>query len=101
MEIRRTTDGNTVTLELDGKLSAIAAPDLQRELDAALEEFENILLDMSKVEYISSAGIRAILSTQKKILKKGNGKLSLIGLTQESREILEVTGMNTVLKIDE
>jgi len=101
MEIRKTTDGNTVTLELDGKLSAIAVPDLQKELDAALEEFENILLDMSKVEYISSAGIRAILSTQKKILKKGSGKLSLFGLTQESRENLEVTGMNTVLKIDE
>ena len=75
LNIEKKLDGNTLTVALEGRLDTTTAPQLETELKAALDGADSLILDFEKLEYISSAGLRVLLSAQKMMSKKGGMKI--------------------------
>ena len=99
MEIKQTKDGNKLTIELSGRLDTTTAPQLEEALAAALDGVSGVIFDFNKIEYISSAGLRILLNTQKKISAAG-GSMKLVGVNDVVREVFEVTGFINILTIE-
>ena len=89
---------NTETLALIGRLDTVTAPELEAEISAILPTAESLVLDMEKLEYISSAGLRVILKTQKALTQKAG--LKLIHVSDDVREVFEITGFSDFLTIE-
>ena len=98
MTINKTLDGTNLTLALEGRLDTMTAPELEAELNASLKDAESLTLDFSKLEYISSAGLRVLLSCQKIMSKQGSMKV--IHVSDLIKEIFEVTGFIDILTIE-
>ena len=96
MTITKTENGSTVTLTLDGWLDTQAAPELQKELEGIDEKYESMVIDMEKLQYISSAGIRQLVS----IYKKMNGQLVIKNASVELKDIFHITGMDRMIKFE-
>ena len=88
----------TKTLALIGRLDTVTAPELEAEISAILPTAESLVLDMEKLEYISSAGLRVILKTQKALTQKAG--LKLIHVSDDVREVFEITGFSDFLTIE-
>ena len=88
-----------VELRLEGKLDTISAPAARDELLKATEEFQNLTLNFEQVPYISSAGLRALLTVQKQVKHLG-GTLTLTKVAPAVLEVLRLTGFSGVLNIE-
>ena len=89
---------NTDTLALVGRLDTVTATELETEISAILPTVESLVLDMEKLEYISSAGLRVILKTQKALTQKAG--LKLINVSNDVREVFDITGFSDFLTIE-
>ena len=89
---------NTATIEIVGRLDTVTAPALDKMINEELEGITALTLDMNALEYISSAGLRVLLSAQKKMQKTGSMKL--IGVSEAVMEVLEMTGFADILSIE-
>jgi anti-sigma B factor antagonist len=99
MDISQSQKDDVTVVALTGRFDAQSAGDAEDTLKAALEGgAKKILVDMDQVEYISSAGLRVLLSTAKK-LAGVSGKLVLCGLKPYVREVFEVAGFTTIFMI--
>ena len=98
MKISKTQNGNELTVALEGRLDTITAPELESELKASLDGVTALTLDFAKLDYISSAGLRVLLSAQKTMAKKGEMKVAHVNET--IMEIFEVTGFSDILTIE-
>lgn len=98
MELKKTINGNKATVEIEGRIDASNAPEYEKALLALPAEVKALDIDLSDVEYISSAGLRMLLVIQKAYDKIG-GSLRLTGVADEVLEIFEVTGFNEFLTI--
>ena len=98
MEIQKERQDNKLTVALAGRLDTTTAPELEAALAESLEGVEELSLDFKDLEYISSAGLRILLSTQKKMSRQGEMKLTNVGETV--MEVLEVTGFADILTIE-
>lgn len=88
-----------VILRLDGRLDAAGAPMLERKLSSLIEEGRiKLLLDFSKVDYLSSAGMRTLLSASKKV-KAEKGLMVLFAVDEEVGEIIKMAGFERILHI--
>ena len=67
MTINKTVEDGKLTVVLEGRLDTFTAPDLEKELGESLDGIKDVVLDLKGLEYISSAGLRVLLSTQKKM----------------------------------
>lgn len=90
-------DGKT-TVGLVGRLDSLTAPELTEKVDEILEGTEELIFDLKELEYVSSAGLRALLSAQKKALEQGSMKL--INLSEDIMEIMDVTGFSSIMTIE-
>jgi anti-anti-sigma factor len=99
MKIEKTIDGNKLTVKLDGRLDTNTAPELEKELKEALSGVGELVFDFSDLKYISSAGLRLILSTQKTMNQQGT--LVIENVNDLIMEIFETTGFDDVLTIKE
>ena len=97
MEITKTVQENFANLSLTGRLDTITAPELESELKELLPGVKELVLDFEKLEYISSAGLRVLLSAQKIMSKQGEMRITHVNET--IREIFEVTGFSDILTI--
>jgi anti-sigma B factor antagonist len=97
MEMIKNVQGHSANLGLAGRLDTITAPELERELRELLPHVKELVLDFEKLEYISSAGLRVLLSAQKTMSRQGTMKL--IHVSEAVREIFEVTGFSDILTI--
>lgn len=88
-----------MTIALSGRLDTTTAPQLEEALASALDGVADMVFDFSQIEYISSAGLRILLNTQKKISAAG-GSMKLIGVNDVVREVFEVTGFINILSIE-
>ncbi|MES2122120.1 MAG: STAS domain-containing protein [Chlamydiota bacterium] len=89
--------GGVQILKLEGRVDAITTPSLERELGALVEtHHEKLLLDFSKVDYLSSAGMRLLLSYTKKMKGKG-GVFAMCDIGEDVMEILKMAGFDKVL----
>ena len=98
MIILKNQDGTTLTIALEGRLDAVTAPQLEGELRAAVDGITDLILDLEKLDYISSAGLRVLLSAQKIMVNQG--RMTIRGVNPEVMEIFEVTGFVGVLNIE-
>lgn len=99
MENRFETEGGRLTAYLNGDLNTITAPDLDEQLKAHLSGISDLTIDFSGCEYVSSAGLRVLLSTHKAMLKNG-GTMRITNIGDFIREVLENTGLDSVLNIE-
>ena len=98
MTINKTKDGKALTLAVEGRLDTITAPDLEAVLKEELDDVGELTFDFSSLEYISSAGLRVLLSAQKRMNAQGSMKVT--GVTEIIMEIFEVTGFSDILTIE-
>ena len=98
MKITKTPDGDRLTIALDGRLDTVTSPELEKELETALEGVSELTMDFSSLEYVSSAGLRVLLSAHKSMTGKG-GSMKLTHLNEIVGEVLDVTGFSEVLNI--
>lgn len=89
---------NAETLALVGRLDTMTAPELEAEISAMPTTVQTLTLDMEKLDYISSAGLRVILKTQKALEKKSG--LKLIHVSDEVKEVFDITGFSDFLTIE-
>ena len=93
---KNTADG-VCTYVLEGRLDTVTAPELEKELKGLPAEKLPLVLDFEKLSYISSAGLRVLLSAQK--ARNGLGGMTLIHVNETIMEIFEVTGFSEILTI--
>lgn len=98
MKINKTTENNTIILAVEGRIDTTTAPQLEAEVKSSAESAECIVIDFSNVEYISSAGLRVLLSGHK--LMNAKGGLKLINVSEDIMEIFDVTGFTDILNIE-
>lgn len=98
LKIRKSTENSTVTITLEGRLDTLTAPSLEKELLSSLEGADSLVMDFEKLDYISSAGLRVLLSAQKAMSGKGRMKLRNVNAT--ILEIFDVTGFADILTIE-
>ncbi|MBO6268171.1 MAG: STAS domain-containing protein [Clostridium sp.] len=98
LNITKNQNESELTFALEGRLDTTTAPQLESELKDELDGVTALTLDMEKLEYISSAGLRVLLSAQKVMMKQGEMKLVHVGET--IMEIFEVTGFSDILTIE-
>ena len=99
MEIIKEGGAPALTLKLEGRLDTSTAPELERELKASLEGVRDLVLDLERVEYISSAGLRVLLSAQKTMNKQGS--MVVCHVCPMVREVFDLTGFSDFLTIQE
>ncbi len=98
MTIGKTLNEKTLTVKVSGRLDTTTAPDLEAELKSSLDGIEELVLDFSDLEYISSAGLRVLLSSQK--IMNSQGTMKVTGVNDVISEIFEVTGFCDILTIE-
>lgn len=98
MNIKKTQNAGTLNITLEGRLDTTTAPELEAELKASLDGVTELIFDMEKLDYISSAGLRVLLSAQKVMMKQGEMKVTHVNETV--MEIFEVTGFSDILTIE-
>ena len=97
MEIKANKNSSTLELSIVGRIDTTTAPQLEAELKREISGVTELLLDFSGVEYISSAGLRVLLSAQKVMNRQG--KMVLSHVDEAVMEIFEVTGFSDILTI--
>ena len=85
-------------IEIVGRLDTVTAPALDKTINEDLGDTTQLVLDVKGMEYISSAGLRVLLSAQKKMQKIGSMKL--VGVCEEVMDVLEMTGFADILVIE-
>ena len=98
MTINKTLDGKTLKVALEGRLDTVTAPELEASLREDLEKADSLVLDFGKLEYISSAGLRVLLSAHKSMAGKGGMKVT--NVNEIVNEVFEVTGFSDILTIE-
>ena len=98
LNINKNTEGKNLRVALEGRLDTTTSPQLEGELKTALPEADTLTLDFGKLEYISSAGLRVLLSAQK--LMSARGGMKVTGVNDVIMEIFEVTGFTDILTIE-
>lgn len=99
MTINKTRNGETIIIELGGRLDANTAPELEKAIEGIPADVKELVIDMEQLEYISSAGLRVILAAHKKMIKVGSMRVRKI--CDEIMEILDMTGFTDILSIEE
>lgn len=98
MTINKTTKGTVLTIKLEGSLDTITSPELETVLEQNLDGKDSLIFDLSKLEYVSSAGLRVLLKAQKTMNSQGQMKVK--NLSEEVREIMEITGFVDIFTIE-
>ena len=98
LNITKTFDEQALTVALEGRLDTTTAPELEADLKNSLDGLTVLILDFEKLEYISSAGLRVLLSAQKVMNRQGTMKVIHVG--EVIKEIFDVTGFSDILTIE-
>ena len=98
MTINKSQNGSTLVIALEGRLDTMTAPELEAELNASLKDPEALVMDFSKLEYISSAGLRVLLSAHKVMSAKEG--MTVTNVNEIVAEVFEVTGFADILNIE-
>ncbi len=98
LNINKETNGSALKITLEGRLDTTTAPQLEEELKGGLDGVTELDFDIKDLQYISSAGLRVLLSAQKVMNKQGD--MVVRGANDDIREIFDVTGFSDILKIE-
>ena len=98
MTIEIKKNAEETIIEINGRLDAITAPELDKTINEDIDDTKNLVLDVKGMEYIASAGLRVLLAAQKKMNKLGSMKV--INVCEEVMEVFEITGFTDILVIE-
>ena len=98
LKITMTKDGGEYTFLLDGRLDTITSPDLEAKVNEAVGDANKLILDLAKLEYISSAGLRVLLGALQAM--EGKGDMVVRNISQSVREVFDLTGFSNLFNIE-
>ena len=98
MNIEKIYDDKNLTVKVEGRIDTITSQELEKSLNEDIENINSLTLDFEALEYISSAGLRVLISTQKK-LKANNAQLTIINVNDTIKEIFRMSGFDKILTI--
>lgn len=98
MTIDTMVTGTELSIALEGRLDTNTAPSLEAELKKNIGGIASLVIDVEKLEYISSAGLRVLLSAHKIMARQGS--MTIRNVREEVMEIFEVTGFDEILNIE-
>ncbi len=98
MTITKNLNGSTLTVALEGRLDTTTAPELEQALKESMDGANELTMDFAKLDYISSAGLRVLLSAHKAMSKKGGMKV--VNVNDVVSEVFDVTGFADILTIE-
>lgn len=99
MKMKQIQEGNLLKVEIEGRLDTATSPQLEAALLEVIDDVKELIFDFSKLEYISSAGLRILLMMQKKMMKQGS--MVIRHVNEIVAEVFEVTGFSDILTIEE
>ena len=97
MTVTKKIEGNLATIALEGRLDTTTAPDLEKEIASLSDDVKKIVFDFVKLEYISSAGLRVLLSTHKEFSKREG--MTVTNVSSTIMEVFDLTGFGDILDI--
>ena len=95
MTITKTLDNETLTIQVEGEINSTNAVDLDQAITSSIKGVKTLILDFEKLDYISSAGLRIILSAQKKMDKQGHMKV--LNCNETVMDVFDMTGFSNIL----
>ena len=98
MTMKKDQNANTLTIALEGRLDTTTAPELEKEIKNIPDGVTELIMDFAKLDYISSAGLRVLLSAHKMMMKKGSMKVT--HANEMVMDVFEVTGFSDILTIE-
>ena len=98
LNISKNANGEALTITLEGRLDTTTAPQLEEEITSSVNGVKDLVIDIKDLQYISSAGLRVLLSAQKIMNKQG--KMTVKNPCEEVREIFDVTGFIDILTVE-
>lgn len=98
MEINKLLKDSELTVSVVGRIDSNSSPELEKELKNSIEGVKTLNLDFTNVEYISSAGLRVLLSMQK--IFRAQGKMVIKNVNESVLEVFEITGFSEILTIE-
>ena len=98
LDIKKNLDGSKLEFVLEGRLDTITAPQLEEEVKASIGDITELVFDFDGLAYVSSAGLRVLLSAQKTMNEKGS--MVVKNVSDEIQEIFDVTGFSDILTIE-
>ena len=98
MKITKNMNGTNLTIALEGRLDTTTAPELEKALKDSIEAATELTLDFAALDYISSAGLRVLLSAHKTMMKQGGMKV--VNANEMVMEVFDVTGFADILDIE-
>ena len=99
MTITKKQNGDSLTIALEGRLDTITAPQLESELRPVMDSIKDLVFDLTDLVYISSAGLRVLLASQKTMNKQGS--MCICNVSPDVMEVFELTGFVDILNIEE
>lgn len=96
MKIDKNLNGSELTIKLEGRLDTVTSPELEKEL-GDLNEVNSLVFDFKNLDYISSAGLRVLLSCQKKMNIQGT--MVIKNVKSEIKDVFDMTGFSEILTI--
>ena len=101
MDIKMKKNGTELTVEVIGRLDSLTAPELEEKLEESYEGIEKLILDLGKLEYISSAGLRVLLGAAQTMEEQSDeGELIVRNLTKPVRDVIELVGFDSAFTIE-
>jgi anti-sigma B factor antagonist len=98
LNITKNQDGKKLTIALEGKLDTITAPDFEASVRESIDGVEELVFDLASLEYITSAGLRVLLSAQKTMNEQG--AMKVVNVNEDINDVFEVTGFSDFLNIE-
>ena len=99
MDIQKNYNEKELTIEIGDRVDTVTAPDLENEINDEMGNFNSLILDFTNLKYISSAGLRVLVSTQKK-LKSEDIPMTIKNVNDTINEIFKMSGFDKILKIE-
>ena len=100
LNVEKKTENGALSLTLEGELDTLTSPKLEAELEPLLADASSVVLDFEKLSYISSAGLRVLLSAEQVMEEKGAEKVRIVNMNDTIRSIFELTGFDIILSLD-
>jgi len=98
MDIDLQKDGTTLTVRPEGPLDSVTAPELDKQMAPQIGGISEVIIDLAKVDYISSAGLRVLVATDQAMEKQG-GCMKIVHAGPHVMEVLEMTGLANVFTV--
>lgn len=99
MNITKKLNDGILEITAEGRLDTGTAPQMENELKGSLDNAEKVVFDFANLDYISSAGLRVLLSANKTMISRGKEPITIINANEIVKEVFDVTGFSDILNI--